>query len=493
MNLLEKIENFGSVDAEKDERLIEYFYTTTLIENILKYTKSIIIGRKGSGKTAIYKYIAEKNPKNSTKLYFKDYPWKTHDRYKNNIMSERESFVHSWEFFFYIEIFKKMLSLRNDVENKKIKKAIKQIGKWLKKNWGSTSFDHNETLAPKKSRFTWSINPQILGNGIGSISRDVEHSDNIGNTLSEYNKKFADIVNKISSELDEEVILLFDELDLAYSPDDENYKGRLIGLLLAAYSFHQKYTKIKIYIFLRNDIFNILEFQDKRKLKDSIVEFLDWDANSIDSNLSLKQLATNRIKINIDSMSDNYERNWNEIFEFKNIGRNQIKWNFFIERSFIRPRDIIKLMNLSLEQAKIRIKNKPGSIDKITNDDIHQIRSPYSRYLYDELKDEVVTKYANYNHYLEILRDIHHLSFTLEAFQKSHKKIANRINDLEKPETVMERLFEFGIIGFYKPGGGGRGGAEYCFQYSSELQPFNPKSVKYRVHVGFKEHLELLE
>jgi hypothetical protein len=493
MNVLNSIIDFGSVDAEKDERLIEYFYSTSVIDEILDYKKSIIIGRKGTGKTAIYKYIAEKNNDFSSKLYFSDYPWRTHDRYKNTIMSERECFVHSWEFFFFIETFKKLILLKPAIKNKKASDAIKKIDKWLKKNWGSSQFSHRETLNPNKTKIAWSLNPQIMGNGLGSITKDIHSSDNLGNTISEYNKKFANILSQIFELIDFNVILLFDELDLAYSPDDENYKGRLIGLLLASYSFSQQYDKLRIYVFLRNDIFNILEFQDKRKLKDSIVQFLEWDPENVESNLSLKQLVSNRIKTNINSISDNYERNWNEIFEIKNIGRNQIKWNFFVERSFIRPRDIIKLMNLSLDQAKLRLKNDPNTIDKIINDDIHEIRDTYSRYLFDELKDEVMTKYPNYNIYFEILRDIHHLSFVMDSFVNSYNNLKSRFPQIENYEIILERLFEFSIIGFYKPGGGGKGGSEYCFQYSSELQPFNPKAAMFRVHVGFKEHLELLE
>ena len=109
-----------------------------------------------------------------------------------------------------------------------------------------------------------------------------------------------------------------------------------------------------------------------------MVEFLDWDSESTISKLSLKSLILNRIKNNISSSSDNFERNWNEVFESNNIGKNQLKWNFIIERTFIRPRDIIKLLNLALEQAKALLQANPDTIDKITNDDIHKIRAKYS-------------------------------------------------------------------------------------------------------------------
>jgi len=494
MNLLEQIENFGAIDAENDERLIEYFYRTSIIDKLFTYQKSIIIGRKGSGKTAIYKYIQNEKKQNCTALLFKDYPWKTHDRFKNNVVSDRESYVNSWTFFFYIEIFKKVIELRDSVSNKSISKEIRKMEKWLKKNWGSINFDHREDMSPKKNKFNFTFNPQILGNSLGSVSKDLTEKENIGSTLSEYNRKLEKITMELMKDFNTEIILIFDELDLSYSHSDSNYKNRLIGLLLTTYNFHNIFKeKIRIFIFLRNDIFNYLEFQDKNKIKDNMVEFLDWDSNSIESNLSLKSLISNRIKNNINSKSDNFERNWNEIVEHNNIGRNQLKWNFIMERTFVRPRDVIKFMNLALEQAKMRLNNEPDSIDKITNVDIHNMKQKYSTYLFEELKDEINSKYPDYDVYMEILRDIHKMSFTREEFSKSYENVKVRLSLSENIDTIMERLYEFSIIGFYKPGGGGYGGSEYRFQYKSDYQAFDLRSQKYRVHYGFKEYLELNE
>jgi hypothetical protein len=494
MNILEEIKDFGSIDAENDGRLIEYFFKTPVLDNLYEYKKSIVIGRKGTGKTAIYKYIIIDKKNCVSDLLFKDYPWKIHDRFKNNIVSERESFVYSWEFFFYIEIFKKLVFLQDKLSNGKTKKQIKKIKKWLSRNWGNEEFSHKETLNPRKGGFQFTISPSVYGFTLGSLSRTLHKNENPGYTLSEYNNKFEKILNRVLKNFSGEIILLFDELDLAYSSEDLNYKNRLIGLLLAAYSFFPKFDKkIKIYLFLRSDIFNLLDFQDKNKIKDNMVEFLDWESKSVDSRLSLKQIAANRIKVNIESSSDNFERNWHEIFDNSNIGRNQSKWNFIMDRSFIRPRDLIKFMNLSLEQAKNRLNLKPETIDKIKNEDIHAIRNDYSQYLYEELKDELTGKYDEFNFYLEILRDIHRTNFTFKDFEKSYNNIQQRKQLNAKINETLERLFEFSIIGFYKPGGGGFGGSEYSFQYTAECQPFNPKANRFKVHPGFKEYLELIE
>ena len=494
MNLLNSISDFGAIDAENDKRLVEYFYHTQILDELSSYQKSIIIGRKGSGKTAIYKYMQNQNRDSFSPLLFKDYPWKLHDKYRNAVVSARESYVNSWTFYFYIEIFKRIIILKSRVTNKVVLKNIKKLEKWIKINWGNSKFDHREVMSPHKRKFNFTFSPQILGNGLGSVSRDLEVNESISGTLSEYNRKFDLILKELVKDLDCEIILGFDELDLAYDPDDINYKDRLIGLLLTAYSFFQNYrNSIRIFVFLRSDIFNILDFQDKNKIKDNMVVFLDWDSESTTSRLSLKNMVANRIKANIESKSNNFERNWNEIFENSNIGRNQLKWNFIVERTFLRPRDIIKFLNLSLEQTKMRLQKAPNTIDKIMNEDIHNIRAKYSTYLFEELKDEISSKYPDFNKYLEILRNHHRVIFTRDEFIKSYKSIKPRLNITDSEDAILERLYEFSIIGFYKPGGGGYGGSEYRFQYKSDFQAFNPQARNFRVHSGFKEYLELIE
>lgn len=224
-----------------------------------------------------------------------------------------------------------------------------------------------------------------------------------------------------------------------------------------------------------------------------MVEFLDWESDSDISKLSLKNMVAMRIRSSTGENSKDFYTNWNSVFEPGTISKNQLKWNFMIDRTFLRPRDIIKFMNLSLEQAKLRLKSNPDGVKYITNIDIHNIRSDYSTYLFEELKDEISGKYLEYDVYLEILRDIHKMTFTKDMFEDSFKKVQTRFNIKENYETIMERLYEFSIIGFYKPGGGGYGGSCYRYQYTSEYLPFNPIAQKYQVHAGFKEYLELIE
>lgn len=332
-----------------------------------------------------------------------------------------------------------------------------------------------------------------MGCGLGSLSKEFSQTEKISGTLSEYNRKFHEILLKILQSFDNEIIIAFDELDLAYDINDNEYKNRLIGLLLTTYNFFQIYReKIKIFVFLRSDIFNMLDFQDKNKIKDNMVEFLDWDPTSVSSKLSLKKLIANRIAYMTNDKSDNFERVWNEVFDNAKIGNNKLKWNFIIDRTFLRPRDVIKFINLALDEAKNRLLTEPETVDKINNNDIHTMRSKYSTYLFEELKDEISGKYPNYNLYFDILRSIHTMNFSRDTFEKHFKLIPNKKKQGETVDSILEKLYEFSVIGFYKAGGG-YGGSEYRFQYKSDYQAFNSQATTFQVHAGFKEYLELVE
>lgn len=350
-------------------------------------------------------------------------------------------------------------------------------------------------MNPNTTKFGFEFKPTVLGNSLGSISKMMQSDSQLGDTITEINKKLEDIIIKLLKD-DKEYILLFDELDLGYDAGDNTYLTRIIGLLLAAYNCYTnsnlKNNNVKLYVFLRSDIFELIDFQDKNKIKDNLVEMLNWSPFNEQDNLSLKSLSAKRIEENLSHDNSSFDDNWNLIFEDQNIGSNQKKWNYITDRTFLRPRDYIKFMNLSLDAAKKRIKNGEREKQLITNKDIHSIKREYSEYLYDELKDEVSAKYENFDIYLEVLRDIHATTFTIEEFNRSCDEVRKRHSILETNSDILSRLYEFSIIGFYKPGGGGYGGSTYCYKYTDPNIKFNPKATKYQIHPGFKDYLELV-
>lgn len=79
--LLDDIPNFGAVDADEDALLRECFQTHPAYLMAKAHKQWLVLGRKGTGKTAIFKrLITERLPTHFAYGHtFDDYPWEHHD------------------------------------------------------------------------------------------------------------------------------------------------------------------------------------------------------------------------------------------------------------------------------------------------------------------------------------------------------------------------------------------------------------------------------
>lgn len=57
MGYLADISYFGDVAAEQDADVLSYFLKTPAIDEIVSGKKHLVLGRKGSGKTALVKFF----------------------------------------------------------------------------------------------------------------------------------------------------------------------------------------------------------------------------------------------------------------------------------------------------------------------------------------------------------------------------------------------------------------------------------------------------
>jgi Cdc6-like AAA superfamily ATPase len=75
---LKHLESFGDVAAE-DESVLDYFLTSDAVKGIESNEVFLVLGRKGSGKTALVRFFAEGNQSAFSKsLSLRGYPWNVH-------------------------------------------------------------------------------------------------------------------------------------------------------------------------------------------------------------------------------------------------------------------------------------------------------------------------------------------------------------------------------------------------------------------------------
>lgn len=74
MNGLKDIASFGKVEAEQDA-ILDYFVEMSIAENVDSNDTFLILGRKGSGKTALFRYFTEQRQVGyATALNLNGYP-----------------------------------------------------------------------------------------------------------------------------------------------------------------------------------------------------------------------------------------------------------------------------------------------------------------------------------------------------------------------------------------------------------------------------------
>ncbi len=115
----------------KQEDVDRYFYHSNITDKLINGSRSYVIGRKGSGKTAICEHINRiKDPKIFTKkLTFKNFPFNDLYALKNDSYSKPNQYITLWKYLIYTSIAKQMINENIDfiVRGKTVQKSIRMI------------------------------------------------------------------------------------------------------------------------------------------------------------------------------------------------------------------------------------------------------------------------------------------------------------------------------------------------------------------------------
>jgi hypothetical protein len=494
MKKLIEVDSFGAIDADNDDILIECFEDHEAFEDLMNFKKFLIVGRKGSGKTAIFKkLLMTKEPGHfSFGHTFSDYPWHYHDKQARVGIPDYDKYTHSWKYLIALTLSKIILNQDKSLpyDDNSMHDMLK-LESFVIDTYGTRDPDVTQVFTPSKRiklKPTFEIDVKLLKVGIAPESVPMEELPTI---IQEVNLNLTSyILNCLNP--DNNYYVCFDQLDLGFDPQNSDYSNRLIGLLLACRDFNIKAKennkKLFICVLLRDDIYDNLHFDDKNKITENYVSIIEWDTPRTQK--TLKGLMEKRFnKLLTGNIAGSVR--WEDIFdETKEMTGHQTKYQHLIDRTYLRPRDIIKFCNDVLRQYKNRVSTE-GITDnlKFDNLDVNKARTEYSHYFLNELDDEIYKHIPKYKDYLEIFKTIGVLQFSKEEYLDafSRKKELSASN----PMDVLKELFEFSIIGFYRAGGKGYGGSEYVYKYKESKAQFDESAQKLRLHPGLMDVLGL--
>src|ERR1035437_2016518 len=463
--------------------------------DIIALRRHMIIGTKGSGKTAIFKkIITTKAPDFFAYGHtFSDYPWHYHEKQARIGIPDFDKYTHSWKYLILLSAAK--IALNQDrslpVDGSTMEDMLR-LESFVVERYGSRDPDLSQLFSPIKHlklKPYFELDLKLLKAG---ISPEAVPMTELPTIIQEVNAAFGRTVIRCLNPA-HKYYVAFDQLDLGFDPNTPDYANRLIGLLLASRDINlaARDAGIKLFavVFLRDDIYDCLHFEDKNKMTENFVSLIEWDTPR--TKKTLKALMERRFSIVLRDEVDR-EISWSDVFnEDREMPGHQTKYEHMRDRTYLRPRDLIKFTNCTLARYKERAGQEAASDHpkKLDNVDVHNARIEFSEYFLREIDDDVHKHMPDYEKYLDVLRALGKWQFEHDEFDTKYKE--QYPTAASTSADVLERLYEFSFIGFYRAGGRGFGGSEYMFKYREPRTRFDPTSTRYRIHPGLIEVMGL--
>lgn len=446
-----------SIEA-KDEDSSKYFFHFDDISDIENGDKNYVIGRKGTGKTAIAAYLHGQKQHNqfSRLLSFKNFPFNALYSHADEDYNRPNQYITIWTYVIYHYICSMMAD--NELVRTKCNFNIKK----------AFSSDMEGALGRYVRTITnSSYSLSFLGVGVGvETNTKKEEFDFV--QANDALRKF--IINTIDNS---EYYVIFDELDEDYrdilNPDrKDGYFELLISLFKAVQNIRSDFSgnniNIRPVIFLRDDIFELCRDVDKNKWLDRAIT-LNWNINQ------LRQLTNFRLAqaLRSEGVDTDVEKAWRQIFSVEQTSWGAHKttetFKYLTSRTFLRPRDIISYIR---ECAKVTIsKNEP----RINNKAIKDAAEGHSAYMRREVIDELFPVLDDISEILNVISRIRKQIFTRKEFNDRYREFLNQKQSdkgVLSESQVLKLLFHFNVLGNITSGN------HRVFAYDSDTKVFNP-------------------
>ncbi|WP_300116029.1 hypothetical protein [Sphingobium sp.] len=433
--LLREIERW-KLEA-KNEDNARYFLPFEELEAITDREAIYVIGRKGCGKTAIAEHIRSTVSSKifSRSLSFKNFPFNDlYDR-TDGRFTPKSQYITLWKYIIYSAVCQQMAT--NEAIAPEATLPLR----------AHFTMDFDKALARSLTEITQrSVGITILKAGVtgGYTKTFIENDTPWVNRVDGLEDLIGEYID------DSTYYILFDELDEDYKEIlDVNRKSQyfdlLAGLFKAAHEVHYRFkgiADIRPIIFLRDDIFDIIEDVDKNKWEDLSVN-LNWTVNKLEG------LTAFRISraLDADGQILGFSEALREVFASDTIRhgvRTRNRRHIFkhiLDRTLIRPRDVISYMREAAKIARLQGKNM------ITPSLMRDADREYSKRMRKEFVDEVHSVIPNIHGIFNMLSNIRKQSLTVIEFKRAYEKLAITSEGMLPFEYAARLLFYFSIIG----------------------------------------------
>lgn len=489
---IKKGQLIGSPDAETDELLLSAFISIDNLEEIIdtKNQKSILLGRTGSGKSAIIKYIDDKcenvrriNPESMSLRFLSN---STILRYFDSIGVNLNLFYKVlWKHVFIVELLKMYFDesssfkkqtffdrLKSSIgQGKKLntrkEKAIRYMETWSNDFWQQTellikSFERNI-----QEKFIASLNIDSNAIKFGFVDEKFRNENFIYEAKQKAESiisnsqvlELIDIMEIMKDDLfvdhQRKYYIIIDDLDTEWIED--SLRLELIGAMVDVIKEFRQLPGIKIVISLRENLNEIVfakhqhKGSQREKLK-PLYSKLEWSSDELEDLIDKRLLLLSENEFNVKDAFNQIRRG------------NKKGLDYVLERTFYRPRDVISFINHMISNANHKT--------TFSSDIISKAEPEYSIERFQALEDEWFENYGKIskvcgflkginngfklksvseNSFTEIyVEDLEHNLLKGELLYSIKDWKENKINFIAFQKKLMFILYRIGVLGIKK-------------------------------------------
>lgn len=449
---------FGAPEAEAESLPNSRVFLSDVYEDHhdlhteLASEKFIVVGRKGSGKSAFaeYTYLLSQNEPNIFCKFIRQDVVSLEKLVQIGVGNEEKI---SKEQLFKWLIYTNLLSLFFKNEAIKDAQEFNLLKEFLKKNSGFIDINKGEILELVK-KYNFEINIEQFKRFVrGKIGTDIQIKESRAPFYKLIPHLETVIVDILNSEFEKsnknEYVIFFDDLDIGFNADSEDSLLTIMELLRASKHvnnniFAKNGISAKVIILIRDDVERILSSQgaDIAKIFSSYSTRLDWyqdEYQSLDKedSIGLKKLVERRTRYAFERAGINFKNNaaWDSLIDDDFSPKSSFK--YISDHTYLRPRDFILLLK-PLESGQYEI-----PLNKYY---VNNLIGLYATELIKELTNELSSFYSGtqIQNILEALKEVNNV---YDCSYKQAKIIFEKYFKDTDVSTLLNDLFDRSIIG----------------------------------------------
>lgn len=421
LDLLKLGLGYDIAENEKDQ-LEKYFIETKAYSYAQNNNRAFFVGRKGTGKTAIYIVLGNRLQQDPQNYVIQLKPESSELLFNVEVSTLYTTTAQETSFFYSIWKFVIFSKLIIDISNRLKEKGI--------------SF-HEDSIEGKILEFS-TINSDILTKHFLEIMKYISDSHD-KNALNAIYIKYINPMGQLLREYFRHtkyyrIAIIADNLDKTWDlKSGLRVQSSMILTLFEVTGHIEKDLKddektnleIKVILFLRKDIFDYIQKEAREPDKLALSKHeVDWTSFPE----QLKKLIEKRFAFVLERPEDNISVVWHNHFDLT-LEANQTVFNRIQEACLPRPRDILMFMRNLFESA---VNNDHT---KVNDADFEYATKEYSAFLYQNLIAEMVSEYPEIRSIVEYFnnKDDSPIEF---------KKLCSELGDILHSADRLEGLID---------------------------------------------------